>query len=80
MERCSMRWEQQPGVSRMEGLKMGSKVGPRSRLPNDRAFSYMWSGVPCRFSRGPNMIRMVFLKTLLAAGSKERSHRSLQGM
>lgn len=64
---------------------MGNKVGPRSRLPNDRAFSYMWSGVPCHFSRGPNMIRMVFLKTLLAAGygvggNEERSCGSLQRM
>ena len=64
---------------------MGNKVGPRSRLPNDRAFSCMLSGVPCHFSRGPNMIRMVFLKTLLAAGysvdgNKERSCGSLQRM
>lgn len=61
---------------------MGNKVGPRSRLPNDRAFSYMWSGVPCHFSWGPNMVRMVFLKTFLAAGygvdgNKERSCGSL---
>lgn len=56
---------------------MGNKVGPRSLSLSDRAFSFMRSGAACHFSRGPNMIRMVFLKIALAAGyavdgSKER--------